>query len=59
MLEVIKTNLNKRFDRIPQWYWDRRPESKTVIQNAIETNDLTTAEDGIYFIEYKLEKWAS
>lgn len=59
MLEIVKENLIKRLNRVPQWYWDRRPGSKEFIQTAIDNNDLTAAEDSIYFIEYKLEDWAS
>lgn len=59
MLEVVKADLEKRLARVPQWYWDRRPTSKDAILAFLESGNLVAAEDCIYFIEYKLDDWAT
>lgn len=68
-------SLQKRMDRIPSWYWERRPAIKVAIQGYIDDlakvysfdtvnpmnfkQPMIKADDSLGFIEYKLEDWAT
>ena len=59
MLEIIKERLVKRYNLVPQWYWDRKEGVKESIWEDLEKNDLISAEDAIDYIEMRIEDWAT
>ncbi len=52
-------SLTKRFNAIPDWYWAKRKDQKTMTEQMFRKGQLQPIVDFLEYVEAKVEDWRS